>query len=226
MPSTGSCSITKAMLTVNSPLRLTNSRVPSSGSTTQSSRQCRRSTQGAAADSSDNIGMSGVRRRNPSMMICCDSRSANVSGELSSLRCTSKPASYTFMMASPARAASGIKASAKAVRSLIPYHTHMPSTALDWSQIDTVLLDMDGTLLDLRFDNWFWLTFVPLHYAAAHGISEPEARLRLAPKFKNVAHTMEWYCIDYWTRELGLEIAALKRTVTERVGYLPGPKLF
>jgi hypothetical protein len=29
------------------------------------------------------------------------------------------------------------------------------SPAVDWSAIDTVL-DMDGTLLDLRFDNWFW----------------------------------------------------------------------
>ena len=102
----------------------------------------------------------------------------------------------------------------------------MPSTALHWSQIDTVLLDMDGTLLDLRFDNWFWLSFIPMHYAAAQGISEQEARRRLEPKFKNVAHTMQWYCIDYWTRELKLEIAALKRTVTERVGYLPGAEAF
>ena len=26
---------------------------------------------------------------------------------------------------------------------------------IDWTHIDTVLLDMDGTLLDLSFDNWF-----------------------------------------------------------------------
>lgn len=102
----------------------------------------------------------------------------------------------------------------------------MAGHALNWSEIDTVLLDMDGTLLDLRFDNWFWLTLVPQHYAAAHGVSEHEARSLLEPKFRNVAHTMQWYCIDYWTRELKLEIAALKRTVQDRVGYLPGAQGF
>jgi HAD superfamily hydrolase (TIGR01509 family) len=102
----------------------------------------------------------------------------------------------------------------------------MLSTALNWSEIDTVLLDMDGTLLDLRFDNWFWMTFIPTHYAALHGISEDEAKRRLRPKFQDIAHTMQWYCIDYWTRELGLEIAALKRTVQDRVGYLPGAEAF
>src|ERR1700761_364398 len=102
----------------------------------------------------------------------------------------------------------------------------MQTQALDWSAIDTVLLDMDGTLLDLRFDTWFWLTLIPIRYAALHGISEAEAKSRLRPKFRDVAHTMEWYCIDYWTRELGIEIAALKRTVQDRVGYLPGAREF
>ncbi len=91
------------------------------------------------------------------------------------------------------------------------------SSAVDWESVDTVLLDMDGTLLDLRFDNWFWLTFVPSRYAAAQGISEAEAQTRLAPKFKDVAHTLQWYCIDYWTRELKLDIPALKRETLPRV---------
>jgi 5'-nucleotidase len=102
----------------------------------------------------------------------------------------------------------------------------MENHALDWSAIDTVMLDMDGTLLDLQFDTWFWLTLVPAHYAALHGISVEEAKLRLRPKFVGIAHTLQWYCIDYWTRELGLEIAALKRTVQGRVGYLPGAEAF
>ncbi|HEY6621939.1 MAG TPA: GMP/IMP nucleotidase [Steroidobacteraceae bacterium] len=100
------------------------------------------------------------------------------------------------------------------------------SPAVDWQSVDTVLLDMDGTLLDLRFDNWFWLTFVPSRYAAARGISEEEAQTRLAPKFKEVAHTLQWYCIDYWTRELKLDIPALKRETLPRVGFLPGAEAF
>ena len=100
------------------------------------------------------------------------------------------------------------------------------SSAVDWESVDTVLLDMDGTLLDLRFDNWFWQTFVPSRYAAAHGISEAQAHACLAPKFKDVAHTLQWYCIDYWTRELKLDIPALKRETLPRVGFLPGAEMF
>jgi HAD superfamily hydrolase (TIGR01509 family) len=100
------------------------------------------------------------------------------------------------------------------------------SAAVDWDSVDTVLLDMDGTLLDLRFDNWFWLTLIPSRYAAANGLSEAEAQALLAPKFKSVAHTLQWYCIEYWTRELGLDIPALKRETLQRVDFLPGAEKF
>ena len=49
-----------------------------------------------------------------------------------------------------------------------------------WDEIDTVLLDMDGTLLDLKFDNFFWRTLVPTRYARLHGLAEDEARRRVA----------------------------------------------
>jgi 5'-nucleotidase len=100
------------------------------------------------------------------------------------------------------------------------------ASAVDWNSIDTVLLDMDGTLLDLRFDNWFWLTLVPSRYAAANGFSEDQAQALLVPKFKDVAGTLQWYCIEYWTRELGLDIPSLKREALERVGFLPGAEQF
>jgi putative hydrolase of the HAD superfamily len=104
--------------------------------------------------------------------------------------------------------------------------------ALDWSHIDTVLLDMDGTLLDLRFDNWFWQEHVPRCYAEANGLSEAEVRELLPSKFHAVRGTMDWYCIDYWSRELRLDIAAIKRDAAikrealAQVGYLPGALAF
>jgi 5'-nucleotidase len=100
------------------------------------------------------------------------------------------------------------------------------SAAIDWQGIDTVLLDMDGTLLDLRFDNWFWGSLIPSRYAAAHGLSEADAHALLQYKFRDVAHTLQWYCIEYWTRELQLDIAGIKRETLERVGFLPGAEQF
>lgn len=100
------------------------------------------------------------------------------------------------------------------------------SELLDWSVLDTVLLDMDGTLLDLCFDNFFWRELVPLRYAARAGVSLAAARAALAPKFASKHGTLDWYCTDYWSRELGIDIASLKFEVRERVRFLPGAEAF
>src|SRR5271170_6201332 len=101
-----------------------------------------------------------------------------------------------------------------------------PLPTVDWSAVNTVLLDMDGTLLDLRFDNWFWLTLIPRQYAAANDLSLEAAQVLLRSRFQEVAGTLPWYCIEHWTRELGLDIPALKRAALHRVGFLPGAEEF
>jgi putative hydrolase of the HAD superfamily len=97
---------------------------------------------------------------------------------------------------------------------------------LPWVEIDSVLLDLDGTLLDLAFDSYIWMARVPELYAAAHGLSVPEAVARLRPKFAAREGTLDWYCIDYWTRELGLDIADLHRLEQQRIDWLPGAPAF
>lgn len=92
---------------------------------------------------------------------------------------------------------------------------------IDWSGIDTVLLDMDGTLLDLGFDNFFWREYVPRHYGRARGIAIEEARRRLESLYRERQGSLQWYCLDFWTRELDLDILRLKREVRERVRYIP-----
>lgn len=86
---------------------------------------------------------------------------------------------------------------------------------------DTVLLDMDGTLLDLNFDNHFWQEFVPLRYAQAQQLSLAEAKQQLQPRFKQMEGRLEWYCLDYWTQALQLDIVGLKTEIAELIAVLP-----
>ena len=95
-----------------------------------------------------------------------------------------------------------------------------------WEAIDTVLLDMDGTLLDLRFDNYFWLEFLPHRYAERHQLTLEEARTVLRSMLSSKQGTLDWYCTDFWTRELSLDIAGMKREIREHVQFLPGAEAF
>ncbi|WP_428610370.1 GMP/IMP nucleotidase [Sedimenticola sp.] len=92
---------------------------------------------------------------------------------------------------------------------------------MDWNQIDTILLDMDGTLLDLHFDNYFWLEHVPRRYAESSGCSLEEAKEELGGRYRSIEGTLEWYCVDYWSRELGLDIALLKAEVDHLIAVHP-----
>ncbi|MCR9106578.1 MAG: GMP/IMP nucleotidase [Gammaproteobacteria bacterium] len=92
---------------------------------------------------------------------------------------------------------------------------------IDWKGIETVLLDMDGTLLDLHFDNYFWLEYLPSAYAAHHNISPEESNHRLQRQFAAGVGTLEWYCLDHWSDKLQMDIPALKRTVQHRVSARP-----
>jgi putative hydrolase of the HAD superfamily len=98
--------------------------------------------------------------------------------------------------------------------------------SVDWNAIDTVLVDMDGTLLDLAFDNYFWLDLVPEHYARRHSMTVAESRAALAPRFAAKVGTLDWYCLDHWTRDLGLDLKTLKREYREHIRFLPGAPEF
>jgi HAD superfamily hydrolase (TIGR01509 family) len=92
---------------------------------------------------------------------------------------------------------------------------------IDWQQIDTVLLDMDGTLLDLHFDNHFWQTHVPLRYAEAKGLPNDIAREELMARYHARAGTLDWYSVDFWATELELDIMALKEEVAHLIAVHP-----
>ncbi len=92
---------------------------------------------------------------------------------------------------------------------------------LDWDAIDTVFLDMDGTLLDLHFDNYFWQQHVPQRYAEQCGMTIDQAKEELVPRFRAAEGSMEWYCVDYWSRQLGMDVALLKAEVAHLIREHP-----
>ena len=99
-----------------------------------------------------------------------------------------------------------------------------PKTFLE--NCDTLMLDMDGTVLDLAFDNYVWQDLVPQKYAEHAGISHDDAREYLHSKYRSVQGKLDWYCIDHWSELTGLDIKAIHRDENDRIGYLPGAKQF
>lgn len=104
--------------------------------------------------------------------------------------------------------------------------TQLSNDLVAWPDIDNVLLDMDGTLLDLNFDTVFWLQVVPQAYARAaqQPLSDIMPTLRLA--FESQRGSLNWYDIDYWTRTLRLDVMALQQDFKRHIGWLDGAQGF
>ncbi|MFT7300898.1 MAG: HAD superfamily hydrolase (TIGR01509 family) [Porticoccus sp.] len=92
---------------------------------------------------------------------------------------------------------------------------------IDWNNIDTVLLDMDGTLLDLHFDNFFWLTHLPLRYAEQHNLCPDKAIGELHGRLNEKRGTLDWYCLESWSKELSINIRQLKEEVDHLIKERP-----
>jgi GMP/IMP 5'-nucleotidase len=92
---------------------------------------------------------------------------------------------------------------------------------VNWSAIDTVLLDMDGTLLDLSFDNYFWLEYLPSRYATHHACDLAGARQYLQHLSNSLHGHLNWYCLDYWSEQIGMDVEALKTEVKHLIRFRP-----
>jgi putative hydrolase of the HAD superfamily len=98
--------------------------------------------------------------------------------------------------------------------------TKIPAT------VDTLLLDLDGTLLDLAYDTHFWLEILPEHYGLQHGLTAAQALDIILPRMRAFEGTLPWYCVEHWSAALQMDVVALKRRFPERIGWLPGAREF
>ncbi len=100
------------------------------------------------------------------------------------------------------------------------------SDSAPWGMFETVLLDMDGTILDLAFDNYFWRELVPRCFARQQGVSEDQAREHIYASYAGKEGTLDWYCLDYWAAQLQMNLVALKAASSQRIRFLPGARDF
>ena len=100
------------------------------------------------------------------------------------------------------------------------------SDRFDWSQVEDVLLDMDGTLLDRHFDNFFFEEELPRRYARKHHLALDAAREKLFSLYRAVEGELDWTDLYYWTRTLGIDLIALTHEYRHMIGFLPGAEEF
>lgn len=92
---------------------------------------------------------------------------------------------------------------------------------INWDSIDTVMLDMDGTLLDLHFDNHFWLDHLPQRYAQIHNVDLAAARQKLSGDIRQYEGTLQWYCLEFWSKALDVDIRRLKEEIQHKIQIRP-----
>ena len=97
---------------------------------------------------------------------------------------------------------------------------------VNWKNIDTVLLDMDGTLLDLHFDNYFWLTHLPRRYAQQFHRKEASVKKMIHTRLLEERGTLNWYSTDFWSTEFNIDIVALKREIKHLITKRPKTSRF
>ena len=100
------------------------------------------------------------------------------------------------------------------------------SMAFPWDDITWVLLDMDGTLLDKHFDDYFWETLVPQEYARRQAMDLALARDLVFARYQREEGTLNWTDIDFWSRELELDIPALKEGIRHLIEVHPDTEDF
>lgn len=93
---------------------------------------------------------------------------------------------------------------------------------LPWAHIDCVILDMDGTLLDLHFDNQLWSELLPRRVAGRLDIPLEQARHQVLHRLEARRGTLPWYCLEHWSEAFGVDMHGLERELGHLIQARPG----
>lgn len=92
--------------------------------------------------------------------------------------------------------------------------------------LSAVLLDMDGTLLDLHFDEQVWSHALPRRIAARTGMAAEEARLHVAQTIAREKGNLRWYCLDHWSEVFGISLHEVEAEQSMLIRMRPGTRNF
>lgn len=93
---------------------------------------------------------------------------------------------------------------------------------MKWDSIETFFLDMDGTLLDLAYDNYFWHQHIPSVYAKYNNITFKKAKLILEKEYKKKQGSIQWYCLEYWSKKTNINLSIELLKTKNKIKVFPG----
>ena len=83
---------------------------------------------------------------------------------------------------------------------------------------------MDGTLLDLAYDDFIWNELLPIRYAEQHNCTLEQSKETLFSFYQQHNHTLKWYSSRFWTSQVDVDVLALqieyKHKVAKRQGCI------
>lgn len=85
-----------------------------------------------------------------------------------------------------------------------------------------LMFDMDGTLLDLAFDDLIWNTRLPERHAETHQCTLEESKEILHTFYQQHNHTLCWYSSKYWTEKVEVDVLKLQYDNQEKIAPRPG----
>jgi len=97
---------------------------------------------------------------------------------------------------------------------------------INWKNIQTVFLDMDGTLLDLCYDNYIWEELLPLQYSKLHHMPLTESREHIIRLIRANSGKINAYCFDFWDDILGFNLMELHTQEEQKIQFRPNAKIF
>lgn len=80
-----------------------------------------------------------------------------------------------------------------------------------------LMFDMDGTLLDLAFDDLIWNHELPKRHAETHQCTLEQSRATLYEFYQQHKHTLCWYSSSYWTAKVGVDVLKLQYDFKDKI---------